>query len=234
MLARKPPAGIGEHSRVQGIVRQKYVSPRPNIPAPRACARSERPLRRRGVAADEVAAQVAGDHQTRACLGTVWAAPFVGGMGSLDEPAAALLLDRPAFERVSASAVVVHGSILRCKHERQDTQRLRRVGGIVRTEFEGGIVVIDFPEELIAREIEAAEVMFAVRIVVGAEVVERGDLSDRHRADVARQGRNACSAYRSSEPGIEGLSKGVVEFANVFARLVVNERHVLLHEVDVP
>ncbi len=125
-------------------------------------------LRRRGIAADEVATQVARDHEACARFGAVGAAPFVGGVGSLDEPAAALLLDRPAFEGVPASAIVVHGSILLGEHERKDTSRLCRVGGIVRTEFEGGIVVIDFPEELIVPELEASEVVLAMRIVVGS------------------------------------------------------------------
>jgi hypothetical protein len=33
---------------------------------------------------------------------------------------------------------------------------------------------------------------------------------------------------------IETFTKGVVEFANAIASLVVNERHVLLHAIDAP
>jgi hypothetical protein len=73
----------------------------------------------------------------------------------------------------------VHGSILLGEHERKDTSRLCRVGGIVRTAFEGGIVVIDFPEELIVPELEAAEVVLAVRVVVFDENIEYFDLGKR-------------------------------------------------------
>ena len=96
----------------------------------------------------------------------------------------------------------------------------------------GGIVVVELEKELVPREIEAAEIVLAMRVVIGVERVERCDLSDRHRAHVARQGVDARRQHRPAECRIEGLPKRVVEIANAFASLFVSERHVLLHAID--
>jgi hypothetical protein len=172
------------------------------------------------------------DREARAHFGAVGAAPGVGGVGSFDEPAAAFLFDRPAFEGIDAGAIVEHGSVLHREHEGEHARRLRRVGGIGRTEFEVEVVVVDFEKELVSRQVETAEVVLSVRIVIGVEAVERGDLSDCHRADVARQGVDTGRQHDAAERWIEGLPKGVVEIANAFARLVVSERHLLLREID--
>ena len=94
------------------------------------------------------------------------------------------------------------------------------------------IVVIEFEKELQAREVEASEVVLAMRIVIAVERVERRDRSDRHRAHVARQIADADGQQQAAESRIEGLSKRVVEIANAFASLFISERHVLLHAID--
>ena len=106
------------------------------------------------------------------------------------------------------------------------------VGRIVRSHFERRIVIVDFEEEPLSGELEAAEIMFAMRIVVGVERVERRGLADRHRAHVARKRADAGRHHHFAEIRIETFSKGVVELANAIASLVVNERHVLLHAID--
>jgi hypothetical protein len=191
-------------------------------------------LRGRRVPAEEFPMHLARDREARAHFGAVGAAPLVGEVGSFDEPAAAFLFHRPAFEGINPGAIVEHGSVLRREHQGQNPGCLFRVGGIIRTEFEVAGVVVDFPKELIVPELKASEVVFAVRVVVGAKGVERRDRSDGRRANVARQGVDARRQNHAAERRIEGLSKLVVEFANAFARFIVSERHVLLHEVDVP
>src|SRR5271168_5211965 len=92
-------------------------------------------LGRRRVATDELPMHEASYRQARAHFGAIRAAPVVGGIGSLEEPAAAFLFHRPAFEGIDASAIVEHGSVLRRKHQSENPVRLRRVGGIVGAEL---------------------------------------------------------------------------------------------------
>ena len=65
---------------------------------------------------------------------------------------------------------------------------------IFRAELGLEIVVVDLPEQLLAVELEAAEVVLAVRVVVRIEVIERDHLREclRHElgtlaVDAARQ-----------------------------------------------
>src|ERR1700685_4125399 len=92
-------------------------------------------LRRRRVASDEFTMKEARDRQACAHFGAIGAAPLVGGMGSIDEPAATLLFDRPAFEGIDARTIVEHGSILLREHEGEHARRLRWVGRVFRTGF---------------------------------------------------------------------------------------------------
>jgi len=192
----------------------------------------KRKFRRRRIAADEFPSQVARDHEAGAHFGAVRAAPLVGCVGLLDEPSATPVFDRPACEGVDARRMTVHGSVLRCEHERQHACRPVRVGGIVRPEFEARVVIIEFPEEHLARELEAAKVVLAVRVVVGVKSVECRDLAHRHCLNIAREGADALGEHRAAERGVERFSERVVEFANAFVRWVVSERHVLLRAID--
>jgi hypothetical protein len=67
-------------------------------------------------------------------------------------------------------------SILLSEHDGEDAKRLLGIGRIFRPEFSREIEVIDLPEEFLALELERAEVVLAVRIVVRVEVVERPSL----------------------------------------------------------
>ena len=59
--------------------------------------------------------------------------------------------------------------------------------GSSRAELAAFIEVLDLPEEPAIAELEAAEVVLAVRIVVFVEVIEVDDLPDRSRLHHIRQ-----------------------------------------------
>ena len=67
---------------------------------------------------------------------------------------------------------LVHGSILRRQHDRHDTPRYRRVTWIVGQVPNVGVVVVDLEKVICAIDLDAGEVMLAVRIVSLVEICE--------------------------------------------------------------
>src|SRR4051812_45748999 len=68
-------------------------------------------------------------------------------------------------------------SVFSCQHDRQNPQGLGRVARIVAAHVVAGsetgpVVVVDLPENLAPVMLEAAEVVFAVWVVIEGEAVE--------------------------------------------------------------
>jgi hypothetical protein len=70
----------------------------------------------------------------------------------------------------------VQGLVLTCKHDRQNPRGLFGIGRIFRSELTERVVVVDLPEELLAGDFEAAEVVLAVRVIVCVKVHQALDL----------------------------------------------------------
>lgn len=66
-----------------------------------------------------------------------------------------------------------------------------RIGGVVRCELIGEIVIVDFPEVSHAALLDRAEVVFAVRVVVGRETIEGLHLAEHGVLLLVGQGGNA-------------------------------------------
>src|SRR3546814_16470967 len=64
---------------------------------------------------------------------------------------------------------VASRSIILGEHDREHAPRERRVRWIVRSEFEGGIVIVDLEEDALAPKIEGAEVSLGA--VVWGEII---------------------------------------------------------------
>src|SRR3954454_7009656 len=62
--------------------------------------------------------------------------------------------------------------ILLCKHDGQDPGGLIRVGWVFRPPFHRGVVVVDLPEDSLASDRDAAEVVFPIGVVLWREVLE--------------------------------------------------------------
>jgi hypothetical protein len=131
---------------------------------------------------------------------------------------------------IDAGAVVEHGSILRGEHEREDARRLRRVSWIVGAELELGIVAIDFPKELIARQVEIAEVMLPARFVVGCELGKDHDVQDDRHLHFEWQGVDAGRRGLGTYAGKQDIVQPVLcERVETF----MIERHLKLKKVEV-
>lgn len=76
---------------------EPLVVPKPLLGTPKG------KLRGRRISAGEFTFQVPSDHQASARFGPVWTAPFIGDVGSFDEPAATPVFDGPAFEGVDTA-----------------------------------------------------------------------------------------------------------------------------------
>ena len=82
------------------------------------------------------------------------------------------------------------GSVLLREHDREHPLRYRRVARIVRSVRHAAVVIVDLPKELMLSDLQGTEVVFAVRIVVHRELVERLDALDRLLLQRNRQGIN--------------------------------------------
>jgi len=104
------------------------------------------------------------------------------------------------------------GSVLTRKHDREDARRLLGVGRVFRPELTAQVVIVDSPEERLAGDFEATEVVLAVRVIVIVEVREVPNLEQYFGSHSDRQ---VCDPRAQSDtPADERCAKVVVENAN--------------------
>src|SRR4051812_10749928 len=77
--------------------------------------------------------------------------------------------------------------VLLGEHNCEYARRFRRISRVLRAEFHLRIVIIDLEIELATIEREVAEVMLAMRVVIGSEIRERRHTPDYQRLDVRGQ-----------------------------------------------
>ena len=114
--------------------------------------------------------------------------------------------DAVGRESPSAAADVL---VIRGEHECQHAGRLRRIGWILRAVLATLIVVVDLTEERLSSELEATEVVLAVRVVVLREIGEVPCTLKRERLQVV--GKRMDTDGQEYAAAAKGHAKSVVE-----------------------
>jgi hypothetical protein len=95
------------------------------------------------------------------------------------------------------------------KHDGQNPRRLLRVCRIIRAIRHAPVVVIYLPKELVTGKLEAAEVVLAIRIVIGREVGEGANSLEHLGGQDGRERANARGDEHSAT--FERFAEGIVE-----------------------
>src|SRR5208337_4428351 len=90
------------------------------------------------------------------------------------------------------------GSVFFGEHDREDAGGFFWVSWIFGTVPHRLIVIVVFEKELLAVNLEAAEIMLLVRIVVRSESAERSGELERPRSNSIWQGANSSRHYDAS------------------------------------
>src|SRR5436305_1717917 len=97
------------------------------------------------------------------------------------------------------------------EHQRKQSGRHLRIGGIFPTKLAMLVVIVDLPKERPTNKLELAEVMFVMRIIIRCERGELTDHQKRMRLDGRRQLFHRCRHHDPSAP--KGRSKSIIQFA---------------------
>ena len=89
-------------------------------------------------------------------------------------------------------------SVLLSKHNRERARRFCRVGRVLRAELHVRVEIVDLEKELAAGELEIAEIVLAMRVVIVIELRECRHAPDHHRLDVRGQGIDASRHEHSA------------------------------------
>lgn len=89
---------------------------------------------------------------------------------------------------------------------------MRRIGRIFRAVAAIKIVVIDFPEQLCSVQVEASEIVLAVRVVIGAEIAKGANPSQREMRK--RYTKSACACREEYLSAAQRAAEGIVQFAD--------------------
>jgi len=108
-------------------------------------------------------------------------------------------------------------------HDGQHPHRDGRIGRVRRMPDALQIVVVDFPEVRSPAVFEVARFMLAVRIVVGAKIIEALHFREQREPFGVVQGANA-SCRHNPAPN-EAFSKGIVEGADTISLRVFAGGH---------
>src|SRR5471032_2374202 len=105
------------------------------------------------------------------------------------------------------------GSVFVGPHEGEDARGLARIGGVVRSEFESEVVVIDLEEVALALEVDGAKVVVLKRIIIFFEEIEPAHEPDQAAQFAGREGLHArrdddLAASQSSAKGVVQHSQG--------------------------
>ena len=99
--------------------------------------------------------------------------------------------------------------IFRCQHDGQDALRALHIGGILGAHVRVlAIVVVDLPEDRLAIELEVAEVVLEIRVIVVGEVRVRAGHIDRTGQEVVADSGNAA---RNEEEPRAAVVAGLLE-----------------------
>ncbi len=100
------------------------------------------------------------------------------------------------------------------QHEGEDADGLGRIGGVFAAELQIPVVVVDLPEDGCVVVDDAAEVVFAVRVVGLVERVEQADLADDDSLVGVTQRLNSGRYHH--QPAGSGAAEFVIQAADGF------------------